>query len=96
MCAYAGTGNVLKVQSILHLCDEHLVKKEKDDEKDDKKDEKKEGAEEEQPVKDDTFQAFAVMGIALVAMGEDVGSDMAMRLLSHLVSLFQLALSSLG
>ncbi|KAF7797058.1 hypothetical protein EIP86_008250 [Pleurotus ostreatoroseus] len=84
MCAYAGTGNVLKVQSILHLCDEHLVKKEKEDEKEEKKDEKKEG-EEEQPVKDDTFQAFAVMGIALVAMGEDVGSEMAMRLLSHLM-----------
>lgn len=94
MCAYAGTGNVLKVQSILHLCDEHLVKKEKDDEKEEKKDEKKEGAEEEQPAKDDTFQAFAVMGIALVAMGEDVGSEMAMRLLSHLVSSSSLVMNA--
>lgn len=23
-CAYAGTGNVLKVQEMLHLCAEHL------------------------------------------------------------------------
>lgn len=88
MCAYAGTGNVLKVQSLLHLCDEHLVKKEKDEDKEKEKEEKKEGetAEEEPPVKDDTFQAFAVLGIALVAMGEDIGSEMTMRQLSHLVS----------
>lgn len=25
-CAYAGTGNVLKVQQMLHLCSEHLEK----------------------------------------------------------------------
>ena len=41
-------------------------------------------AEEEQPVKDDTFQTFAVLGLAMVAMGEDIGSEMAMRQLSHL------------
>ena len=85
-CAYAGTGNVLKVQSLLRMCDEHLVKK---DEKEDEKKEKKEGeeAEPEPPVKDDTFQGFAVIGIALVAMGEDIGSEMSMRQLSHLVSI---------
>lgn len=26
-CAYAGTGNVLKVQDMLHLCAEHLDEK---------------------------------------------------------------------
>lgn len=26
-CAYAGTGNVLKVQEMLHLCAEHLDEK---------------------------------------------------------------------
>lgn len=84
MCAYAGTGNVLHVQGLLHRCDEHLIKKDKDDDKDDKKEEAKEG-EAEEPVKDDTFQGFAVLGIALVSMGEDVGSEMCMRQLSHLV-----------
>ncbi len=34
---------------------------------------------------DDLYQAFAVMGIALVAMGEDVGSEMALRTFSNLV-----------
>ena len=27
VCAYAGTGNVLKVQELLHLCSEHDEKK---------------------------------------------------------------------
>ncbi|KAJ3151446.1 proteasome regulatory particle base subunit, partial [Irineochytrium annulatum] len=63
ICAYIGTGNVLKVQSMLHLCNDHL-----DPEKD-----------------DDKFQAFAVIGIALIAMGEDVGAEMALRSFNHLM-----------
>eukprot|EP00612_Vaucheria_litorea_P000991 CAMPEP_0171460092 /NCGR_PEP_ID=MMETSP0945-20130129/5098_1 /TAXON_ID=109269 /ORGANISM="Vaucheria litorea, Strain CCMP2940" /LENGTH=905 /DNA_ID=CAMNT_0011986209 /DNA_START=83 /DNA_END=2800 /DNA_ORIENTATION=+ len=59
-CAYAGTGNVLKVQEMLHMCAEHL------DEKAD-------------------FQAAAVIGIAMVAMGEDVGTEMAIRTFDHLL-----------
>jgi 26S proteasome regulatory subunit N1 len=31
-------------------------------------------------------QAFAVLGISLVAMGEDIGSQMCLRLFGHLVS----------
>ncbi|KAJ3102654.1 proteasome regulatory particle base subunit [Phlyctochytrium planicorne] len=62
-CAYVGTGNVLKVQSMLHLCNDHL-----DPEKE-----------------DDRFQAFAVIGIALIAMGEDIGSEMALRAFNHLM-----------
>lgn len=68
ICAYAGTTNVLKVQSMLHHCNDHI--------------EKKDGSKE-----DDTFQAFAVIGIALVAIGEDVGAEMALRQFNHLVSL---------
>jgi len=34
---------------------------------------------------DDTFQAFAVIGIALIAMGEDVGAEMSLRQFNHLV-----------
>ena len=39
----------------------------------------------EEPPKDDTFQAFAVLGIALVAMGEEIGSEMSLRQFNHLV-----------
>lgn len=34
---------------------------------------------------DDKFQAFAVLGIAMVAMGEEIGSEMALRALNHLM-----------
>ncbi|KAJ7441563.1 hypothetical protein FB451DRAFT_1441113 [Mycena latifolia] len=65
-CAFAGTGNVLMVQAMLHHCDEHIDMKEKEVDKDEKKDEPAaEEAKEEEvkpPVKpDDTFQAFAVI-----------------------------------
>ncbi|KAG8746262.1 proteasome regulatory particle base subunit [Ceratobasidium sp. 414] len=60
ICSFAGTSNVLKVQRMLHECNDHT-----------------EG--------DDTFQAFAVIGIALVAMGEDVGAEMSLRQFQHLM-----------
>ncbi|KAI0312775.1 26S proteasome regulatory complex non-ATPase subcomplex Rpn1 subunit [Amylostereum chailletii] len=108
MCAYAGTGNVLKVQEMLHYCDEHVgvgeqeegggkkeeEKKEDEQKKEesepaegDKKEEKEEEKEkdEKKEKKDDTFQAFAVLGIALVAMGEDIGSQMSLRQFNHLM-----------
>ncbi|KAG8885369.1 large subunit of alpha-aminoadipate reductase [Tulasnella sp. 331] len=63
MCSFAGTSNVLKIQSMLHYCADHLdVEKE-----------------------DNTYQAFAVIGIALVAMGEDVGAEMSLRQFNHLM-----------
>jgi len=62
-CSYAGTGNVLKIQKMLHYCNDHL-----DPEKE-----------------DDMFQSFAVIGIAIIAMGEDIGSEMAFRSLNHLM-----------
>lgn len=79
-CAYAGTGNVLKIQVMLHHCDDHIgippegSKEEKDDKT------------------DDTFQAFAVIAISLIAMGEEIGAEMALRQFNHLVSSFVLAL----
>lgn len=65
-CAYAGTGNVLKFQSMLHLCHDHL-----------EVEEGKEGS--------DLYQSYAVLGLALIAMGEDIGSEMALRQFGHLM-----------
>ncbi|KAK7263689.1 hypothetical protein RJT34_31283 [Clitoria ternatea] len=59
-CAYAGTGNVLKVQNLLGHCSQHLDKGE-------------------------THQGPAVLGIAMVAMAEELGLDMAIRSLEHLL-----------
>lgn len=96
-CAFAGTGNVLKVQAMLHHCDEHIVEKEKDEKKDEKKEENKESKEEAKPEvkQDDTFQAFSVLAVALIAMGEEIGAEMSLRQFNHLVSLSLLSLLSL-
>ena len=59
-CAYAGTGNVLNVQKMLHICAEHL----------------QESAD---------HQSVAVIGISLVALGEDVGTEMTLRAFDHLL-----------
>lgn len=63
ICAYAGTGNVLKIQNMLHHCNDHLDKEKEDP----------------------TYQAIAVLGIAMVAMGEEVGAEMSLRQFNHLV-----------
>eukprot|EP00538_Stauroneis_constricta_P000378 CAMPEP_0119554664 /NCGR_PEP_ID=MMETSP1352-20130426/7076_1 /TAXON_ID=265584 /ORGANISM="Stauroneis constricta, Strain CCMP1120" /LENGTH=931 /DNA_ID=CAMNT_0007601279 /DNA_START=111 /DNA_END=2906 /DNA_ORIENTATION=+ len=59
-CAYAGTGNVLRVQEMLHQCAEHLTE-------------------------DAEHQAAAVLGLGLITMGEDVGSEMILRTFDHLL-----------
>ncbi|KAM3581505.1 proteasome regulatory particle base subunit [Umbelopsis sp. WA50703] len=61
--AYAGTGNVLKVQSMLHHCNDHINKEKEDD----------------------LHQAYAVLGVALIAMGDDIGTEMSLRTFNHLM-----------
>jgi len=99
ICAYAGTGNVLKIQQLLHICSEHYEqekedKKEKekkkdekkDDKKEDKKDEKKEEKkEDDKPLDLSMQQAVAVLGLGLISMGEDIGGEMLYRTLGHLL-----------
>lgn len=67
-CAYVGTGNVIKYQSLLEHLNEHI---------DVSTEEEKKG--------EDTFQAYAVLGLALVAMGEDIGAEMSLRQFGHLM-----------
>ncbi|KAF2968405.1 hypothetical protein GQX73_g5156 [Xylaria multiplex] len=66
ICAWAGTGAVLKIQDLLHICNEHF------EESDEKK-------------ADEMEQVYSVLGIALVAMGEDVGQEMVLRHFGHLM-----------
>ncbi|EXF85687.1 proteasome/cyclosome [Colletotrichum fioriniae PJ7] len=66
ICAWAGTGAVLKIQELLHICNEHI------EDSDEKKG-------------DELLQSYAVIGIALVAMGEDVGQEMVLRQFGHLM-----------
>jgi len=102
ICAYAGTGNVLKIQNLLHICSEHHEigkesesDKKKDDKskedktknkkKDEKDSEKKDDKKEDKKVDLTSQQSVAVIGIALIAMGEEIGSDMCYRSLGHLL-----------
>lgn len=64
MCSYAGSGNVLKIQQMLHICSEHF---------------------DTERSEDNSHQAFAVIAIGMIAMGEEIGSDMAMRTFSYLL-----------
>jgi len=66
ICAWAGTGAVLKIQELLHICNEHIEESEE-----------KKG--------DELLQAYAVIGIGLIAMGEEVGQEMVLRQFGHLM-----------
>jgi 26S proteasome regulatory subunit N1 len=66
ICAWAGTGTVLKLQELLHICNDHI------EDSDDKKG-------------DELLQAYAVIGLSLVAMGEEVGQEMVLRQFGHLM-----------
>ncbi|KAF2755325.1 26S proteasome non-ATPase-like protein regulatory subunit 2, partial [Pseudovirgaria hyperparasitica] len=67
VCAWAGTGAVLKLQQLLHICNDHI-----EDDDDEKKG-------------DELLQAYAVIGLSLVAMGEEVGQEMVLRQFAHLM-----------
>lgn len=66
VCAWAGTGTVLKIQELLHTCNEFIEDKEENK-------------------GDELVQSYAVLGLSLIAMGEDVGQDMILRQFGHLM-----------
>ena len=66
VCAWAGTGTVLKLQELLHICNDHI-----------------EDTEENKG--EELLQSYAVLGLALIAMGEDVGQEMVLRQFGHLM-----------
>ncbi|KAI5301466.1 proteasome regulatory particle base subunit [Ascosphaera pollenicola] len=66
VCAWAGTGTVLKIQELLHICNEVYE-------------------DSEESKGDELVQSYAVLGLSLIAMGEDIGSDMILRQFGHLM-----------
>ncbi|EPX74117.1 19S proteasome regulatory subunit Mts4 [Schizosaccharomyces octosporus yFS286] len=65
VCSYAGTGNVLKIQKLLHICSEPLSADAKESEK--------------------SAQSLAALGVAVIAMGEDIGAEMVTRQFDHMM-----------
>ncbi|GMM34215.1 proteasome regulatory particle base subunit [Saccharomycopsis crataegensis] len=55
-------------------------KKDEDEKKDDSEETKK-----SEFKKDDNLQAYAVLGVAMIAMGEEIGQDMVLRHFGHLM-----------
>jgi 26S proteasome regulatory subunit N1 len=90
VCAYAGTGNVLKIQQLLSICSEHLEPEPPKDEKPETKEkdgkkEKDKKEDKEANVAANLHQAIAVIGISLIGMNEEIGSEMALRTFGHLL-----------
>ena len=71
---------MLKLQELLHICNEHIEDDNDDDDKDKKDDEEKKDRSGDQLV-----QAYAVLGLSLVGMGEEVGQEMVLRQFGHLM-----------
>ncbi|EGD97642.1 26S proteasome regulatory subunit rpn-1 [Trichophyton tonsurans CBS 112818] len=61
-----GTGTVLKLQELLHICNEVFEDKEENK-------------------GEELVQSYAVLGLSLIAMGEEIGQDMVLRQFGHLM-----------
>lgn len=93
VCAFAGTGNVLRIQRLLHICSEHHETPDKEERKEKESAKKEEGpagaavAAAGAAAQPDlsSQQAVAVIGLAVIGMGEDIGAEMAFRALGHLL-----------
>jgi len=83
-CAYAGTGNVLQIQKLLSVAGEHPPEPEKksEEEEEEEKEEKEEKEKEPEKV---WHQSLAVIGLAVVSIGEKYGSAMLTRMMNHLI-----------
>lgn len=88
-CAFAATGNVVVIQSLFHVISEN-----EEPENEEEKTEAEEGAEaaneetqkpadEKEKVTPLNYKAAAVLGIGLVAVGEDLGMEMTKRAIIH-------------
>ncbi|KAH8913403.1 hypothetical protein BT69DRAFT_1344638 [Atractiella rhizophila] len=98
-CSFAGTGNVLKIQSMLHHCTDHLNANEAEKAENEAAERPSDANaaastdqngsvevdKKEKEHADDAFQALAVLGLSLIGMGEDIGAEMLTRQFNHLM-----------
>ncbi|VVT56450.1 uncharacterized protein SAPINGB_P005064 [Magnusiomyces paraingens] len=122
ICSYAGTGNVLQIQKLLHNCTEKVETEEEEEEDislsgvsaavaaaaaaaaEDGADDDEDAAvaaaaaaaaadttnateekDTEKTLFDSQVQGFSVLGLATIAMGEEIGQEMVLRHFSHLM-----------
>jgi 26S proteasome regulatory subunit N1 len=82
LCSFAGTGEVLRIQQMLRLCAERPEDETKEEEK---KDGEAAAENKSDAGKGEFREGLAVIAIAAIAMGEDVGKELCMRHFGHLV-----------
>ena len=84
---------------MLHICSEHFEQKDEEEKEKDSKDKDKDKDKKAEKSDDGSHQGVAVLGIALMAMGEEIGAQMVLRTCNHLVCIqdkspFKIFLSS--
>lgn len=92
-CAYAGTGNVLKVQAMLQMCGERVAPPAPEAPAPPPAADAAAAAPAAAPADGDAAEedddahasSAAVLGIALIALGEELGAGMAARALEHVL-----------
>ncbi|ANB11794.1 proteasome regulatory particle base subunit RPN1 [Sugiyamaella lignohabitans] len=98
ICSYSGTGNVLQIQKLLQDCTTRPEPEKKDsdaaeqppaegqteEQQQQQADKEKEEAE-EKAKQESVFQGYSVLGLAVIAMGEEIGQDMVLRHFGHLM-----------
>lgn len=99
ICAYVATGNVLKIQQLLHICSENI-----DASKEGTNNSQTNGVKDGEPATNGSSssssspsnskanqaevgvrQAIATIGIGLIALAEDISCEMAFRTFGHLL-----------
>lgn len=86
MCAFAGSGDVLVIQQLLHICSESQQAKEdaKKEASGDKKEKEKESDKKDNKKELLSKQAVAALAVSVIAIGEETGAETAMRIFGQL------------
>ena len=85
VCAYAATGNVLKIQNLLHICSEKSDKEAEEQTTTEKTKKTSSAATKSETTDSSWQQSVATIGIGLIAMAEDISCEMAFRAFGHLL-----------
>ena len=88
ICAYAATGNVLKIQNLLLVCSEKIGETQEKVSGDASKKSTDSSSSSDGEIAleyRNAEQAICTLGIALIAMAENIGSEMAFRTFGHLL-----------
>jgi 26S proteasome regulatory subunit N1 len=91
-CAYAGSGDVDTVHTLLAVCGEHPEPFEEGDDDEEKKEDREKREEEWKKNTEIEFQHqfVATIGISLVSMAESIGTEMTLRAMDHLMTYAEL------